>query len=158
MHFITYFLASLISFLGLVVGIILVLLAPEEQKPGTKYFIFLQNLLFISAIALFLFFSGVNALFVFLAVVLFVAGVFKIKTKNYFKKTEIMYAVLAFVFFLSLMHINLFIIESVLIFLFGMPSGSLLFQRRKKNYYRVVFGNMAFLLIALSLFLVSVFA
>ena len=36
MEIITYFPAALISYLGLILGIIIITLAPEEQKPGKK--------------------------------------------------------------------------------------------------------------------------
>ena len=38
MEFINYFFASIISFLGLAAGILLIKIAPEEQKPLKKYF------------------------------------------------------------------------------------------------------------------------
>ena len=34
-----YFLAPILSYLGLLAGIILVLMSPEEQKPGTPLFV-----------------------------------------------------------------------------------------------------------------------
>ena len=44
--YLNYFLASIISYLGLLVGLIIIKLAPEEHKPGKKYFILLRKILF----------------------------------------------------------------------------------------------------------------
>ena len=155
MDFINYLIISLISFFGLILGIILVLIAPEEQKTGKKYFILLQDLFFILSITLFLSFFRVNIIFIFFVMLLFIIIRLKIKIRNNFKKAELMYLILAFIFFLSLRNIDLFLIESVLIFLFGMPTGSLLFSKRKRNYLKVVFKNIIFLVIASLLFLLS---
>lgn len=42
---------ALLSFLGLIAGYFLVLIAPEEIEPGYKYFVIMQNVLFSSFIA-----------------------------------------------------------------------------------------------------------
>ncbi|MCG8571015.1 MAG: hypothetical protein MJB14_12820, partial [Spirochaetes bacterium] len=80
----------------------------------------------------------------------------KIKVKNNFKKSMILYFILAVILFVSLGNNNLFLIESVLIFLFGMATGSLLFK--KKNHFEIVLKNSIFLIVALALpFLFSYF-
>jgi len=152
MELINYLLAGLISFFGLIFGMILVSIAPEEQKPGRKYFILLQNLFFILSAVFFLIFLELNAIFIFLAVVLLIVYFLKVKVENV-KRSQSMYLILAVIFFLSLRSSNLFLIEAVLIFLFGMPTGSLLFNRKKKNYFKVVFKNIIFLVVVWGLFL-----
>ena len=156
MGFINYFLAGLISFSGLILGIILISIAPEEQKPGKKYFILMQNILFVLIIFFFLFYLQVN-LFIFLAVIILTTYFLRIKTKNNFIRSFLIYFALGVVFFLSSVNLNLFLIESVLIFLSGMPTSSLLFDNKKKNYFRVVFSNIVFLVTALFLFLIFYF-
>jgi len=157
MDFINYFLASLISFFGLILGIILILIALEEQKPGKKYFIYLQNLFFILAIFFYLFYLKINLFIVFLIISLLIIYFLKIKIKDNFKKSQNMYVFLAIIFFFSLKDGNLFLIEAVLIFLFGVPTGSLLFDKKKKNYFKVVLRNAVFLVVGCGLFLISNF-
>lgn len=157
MDFINYFLASLISFFGLILGIILILIAPEEQKPGKKYFVFLQNLFFVLAVFFLLYFFKINIFLNLLAVILLAVYFFKIKIKDNFKKSQMMYFLLAVIFFFSLKDLNLVLIESAIIFLFGMLTGSLLFNRKKKNYLKVVLSNGVFLVAALFLYSISYF-
>ena len=58
--YLSYFLASIIAYLGLLLGIILIRLAPEEQRSGKKYFILLKKILFFLIIVSILFFYKVN--------------------------------------------------------------------------------------------------
>lgn len=154
MLFINYFLASLVSFFGLILGIILVSIAPEEQKPGKKYFIPLQNLFFILSVFFFLYFLKINIYIIFLIAILLAIYFLKIKVKDNLRKSEFLYFLLAIIFFLSSKNTSMFLTESVVIFLFGMPTGSLLFNKTKKNYFRVFFKNIIFLVVALLLFLI----
>ena len=154
MLFINYFIASLISFFGLILGIILIKIAPEEQKPGEKYFILLQNLFFTLSIVLFLYFLKINIIITFLIAILLTAYFSKIKIRDYFRKSEFLYFLLAIIFFLSSKNTSLFLTESVIIFLFGMPTGSLLFNRKKKNYFKVGLRSIIFLVVALLLFFI----
>lgn len=154
MLFINYFLAGLISFFGLILGIILIKIAPEEQKPGKKYFILLQNLFFILSVILLLYFLKIDMGIIFLTAILLTYFISRIKIKNYFRKSEFLYFLLAIIFFLSSKNTSLFLTESVIVFLFGMPTGSLLFDRKKKNYFKVVLRSIIFLVVALLLFLV----
>ncbi len=155
MQFINYFLASLISFFGLILGMILVSIAPEEQKPGRKYFIFLQNLFFVLSLVFFLVFLKVNIFLVFLLIILSIFYFSKAKIKDYFKKSGLIYAVLAFTFFLSSKDTNLFLIGALFIILFGMATGSLLLDRRKKNYLKVISSGIIFLALTQLLFLLN---
>jgi len=154
MIFINYFIASLISFFGLILGIILVSIAPEEQKPGKKYFILLQNLFFILSVVFLLYFLEIDMGIIFLTAVLLTYYFSRIKIKDYFSKSEFLYFLLAIIFFLSSKNTSLFLTESVILFLFGMPTGSLLFDRKKKNYFKVVLRSIIFLVVALLLFLI----
>ena len=62
MQFINYFFASVVSFLGLLIGIILVKIAPEEQKPLEKYFVLLRRILLL-LIFIFLMFYYIGKVF-----------------------------------------------------------------------------------------------
>jgi len=154
MLFINYFIASLISFFGLILGMILIKIAPEEQKPGKKYFILLQNLFFTISIILFLYFLKINSGIIFLIAISLIIYLSKIKIKDYFRKSEFLYFLLAIIFFLSSKNTSSFLTESVIIFLFGMPTGSLLFNKKNKNYLKVVLRSIIFLVVSLLLFLI----
>ena len=154
MQIINYFLASIISYLGLFLGIILVKIAPEEQKPGTKYFIFLKKLIFFLVIISPLFFNGINATLLLFLSILTLVLLFNEKI-NIIKKLEryhLIYFILGIVFFLSTKIIGLFIIESILIFLYGLPTASLSFNAKRKYYTDIFLKNALFFIPAILLY------
>jgi|TARA_Y100000310_G_C20656250_1_gene802128 hypothetical protein len=137
---INYFLASIISFLGLLLGIILIKFAPEEQKPGKKYFMAFKTIISILVVLVFIIFSKFNV-FAFTGLLVFVLLLFNKKFKN---NDALIYLVLGTILALSYKNINLFLIESVLIFLYGIPAASLTFNVKKKNYIEVFKKNIWF--------------
>lgn len=155
MQFINYFFASLASFSGLLIGMMLVKIAPEEQKPLGKYFVFARKILLsaIFAFLLFYFFTDrfyASTLIAYLVFLLFI----EYKLKDLFKKTIITYALFGILFFLSLKNTNLFAIESSLMLLYGLPAASLLYSKKEKKNYELIFYNAGFLIIANLLFFV----
>lgn len=153
MQFITYFSASIISFLGLLIGILLVKIAPEEQKPLEKYFALLRKilLLLIFAFLIFFYFNDWFFLMVLLAYFAFLIF-FEYKIINRLKKSMVIYSLLGILFFLSSKNTNLFTIESSLILLYGMPTASLLFNKKENNCLKIIFYNLGFVIIANVLF------
>src|SRR3989338_523141 len=123
MQIMTYFLASIISYLGLLAGVILVKMAPEEQKPGKKYFILIKKLIFFLIIAFLLAYYKINLIYSLLT--LLFAGM--IIAGGKLEKPEFAYFFLGIIFFLSGKVTGLFAIESVLVFLYGIPAASLAF-------------------------------
>lgn len=154
MQYINYFFASLASFFGLLIGIILVKIAPEEQKPLSKYFILLKKLLLLLAFAFlafyyfgsWLYFIGLAALFAFL---LF----FEHKTKNLSKKSIIIYMILGVLFYLSSKNINLLATESSIVLSYGIATASIEFSRKKP--YKTLFYSAGFIIAASLLFLIT---
>lgn len=151
MQFVTYLLTSLVSFLGISVGTILVFIAPEEQKPLKKYTLFFQYglLLLIFLFSLFFFFIQNKLIFSGLLLLLFTSIYLM---KNHHFPSPIIYLFLAVVFYMGSLNQNLFIIESTLIFLYGITTGILLTKRRKKNYASLLFLHGTFLVGATILF------
>ena len=155
MQFINYFFASLISFSGLIIGLMLVKIAPEEQKPLEKYFVMLRKIL-LFMIFVFILFYYFNSWFYMMTL----AGYFifllfvEHKTKNMLKKSMIIYTLLGILFFLSSRNMNLFIIESSLILLFGLLTASLIYNKKDKNEYKLIFYNAGFIIIANILFFI----
>ena len=155
MQFINYFFASVISYLGLIIGVMLVKTAPEEQKPLEKYFIAARKTSLL-AIFIFLFFFYFNdhfnllVLAVYFGFLLFV----EFKLNDLFKKTIISYTLFGILFFLSSKNINLFTIESSLILLYGIPTASLMYNKKVKNEYMIIFYNIGFIALANILFFI----
>ena len=148
MQFINYFFASVTSYLGLLIGAMLVKMAPEEQKPLEKYFVLLRKILLLM-IFLFVLFYYLNdylnilILTAYIAFLLFV----EYRLKDLSKKSIVTYTILGILFFLSSKNQNLFTIESSLILLYGLPTASLLYNKKEKDY-KILFYSTGFVLIA----------
>lgn len=151
--FINYILASIVSYLGLLIGIILISLAPEEQKPGRKYFIFLKMILFLFIIALFLFFYEINLVFslALLASVLVLIFYGKLHLEN----SLLVYSLFGLIFYFSSKIASLFVFESVLILLYGIPNSSLIINSKKNNYKEILLKNLWFFLPIVILYLIA---
>ena len=148
--YLNYFLASIIAYLGLLLGIILIKLAPEEQKPGTQYFILLKKILFFIALVAILFFYKVNIIFT--TVLLLFVIILMLNKKINLNKSGLVYFFLGILFYLSSKILNLFVIESVLIFLYGIPNASLILK--KKNYFDIFLKNLWFFVPVILLYFV----
>ena len=147
MQFLNYFLASVLSYFGLLIGIILIRIAPEEQKPLEKYFIIMRKLLLLLIFAFLVFYYFKNLIYILLlaacfAVILLIGH----RIKDSLKKLILSYAVLGFLFFLGSGNNNLFVIESSLILLYGVPAASLIYN--KKNHYKIMLHSLTFAAIA----------
>ena len=143
MEILNYVLIATLVSTGLILGRVLANIAKEEIKPGKKYLIILQKLLFCSAIILLMYLNKTNVHYIWIgALVIFVY-------LYYYKKIspEIVYAVLGLVFYLSV-KTEYFLIASSLIFLYGLPSGTLLKDKKK-----IALNLLLFLVVAVGLFL-----
>ncbi len=155
MQFINYFSASIISYLGLMTGIMLVRIAPEERKPLQKYFIFMRKilLLIIFVFLLFFYFNDYFNLPVLAMYFIFLLFI-EFKVDDLLKKSILTYALLGILFFLSSKNTNLFAIESSLILLYGIPTASLMYNRKEKNSFKILFYNIGFIVITNLLFFI----
>ncbi|HJN56513.1 MAG TPA: hypothetical protein QGI22_00950 [Candidatus Woesearchaeota archaeon] len=142
MQILNYFLASIIAYLGLLLGIFLIKLAPEEQNPGKTYFLLLKKITFFLVIGFMLFFYNIN--FILLVALLFFIVILMINKKLNLEKSSLTYFFLGIVFFLSSKIINLFVIESILIFFYGIPTASLILNLKEKNYKSIFIKNLWF--------------
>lgn len=149
MQFLNYFFASLISYLGLLAGILLVRIAPEEQKPLRRYFEWLRKLimLLIFLFPIFYYSNSPAYIFALLAYLIFIIFM-EYKSSNLLRKSIIIYTALGIIFYLSSKNPNLFAIESSLIFLHGMPAASIIFSKKEKNYAAIFLNNLGFLIVA----------
>ena len=153
MQLLNYSLISLISFLGLLVGMLLAFTAKEELEPGKKYFQLLQKLTLLLIVIFLLNFFNIN---IYLRIIIYILFIF-LMTLNI--KSQIIYPVLGVVFFLSLRDINLFTTNSILIFLYGFPTGSLftkkIINKRKLFVFKkIILNYFWFVVIAIILKLI----
>lgn len=127
MEILNYVLALILSFSGVFVGMFLGYIAKEELKPGKRYFIWIQNIILILAAIFVLYSFHLNIILFILIGLIITLGII------YFKPKAILgYLFLAILFFLSMRNTSLFMLTSSFIFLYGFPTGSLIFA--KKNY------------------------
>ena len=128
---------SLISFIGLLIGILLAKLSPEEIKPGRKYFILLEKIVLIAIIITLIYYSEISLLGIFIGAFI-----------GYFFRKEYFYLGLALM--ISLKHVNFNFLLASLIFIYGLPYGTLL----KRHILKEVNINLVLFLIPL-LFLIN---
>jgi hypothetical protein len=141
-QFLSYFLGSLAIYLGLLIGVILIKLAPEEQKPGRKYFIIFRKILFFLILIPILFYYNINIIYSSALLLFIVALMFGNKLR--LNKSYLVYLLFGIIFFLSSKFSDLFVIVSALIFLYGIPNASLIFNMKKKNYADIFVKNLIF--------------
>ncbi|MBW3001598.1 hypothetical protein KY338_00370 [Candidatus Woesearchaeota archaeon] len=142
MEILNYALIVLVASLGLMSGRIIAWIAKEEIKPGKKYFIVLQKILFCFIVFLLMYSNKTNVHYTWVgALVLFVY-------LSWLKKipTYIISAVLGTGMYLASLTDNFLLISGV-IFLHGLPAGSLM-----KNKKEVILNIVVFLAVAVGLF------
>ncbi len=110
---IDYFLTLTIAFAGVFAGGLLAIISPEELKPGEKYWKILKWVLLAVIITVLFYFSQLIIYAIIITALLV-----------YLKIINREYPALAFVFFLSAYEGFLFIASS-LIFIYGLPAGTL---------------------------------
>lgn len=122
--------SSIIIYLGIFVGIILIFMAPDEKKHGKKYFIIFQRVLFWIAVSLISFkfileFSWLQFLFYIIPLIIILMQMIYGKFNSYLS-----YLLFAIILYISAYNRNLFLIEGTLIFLYGMATGSLIGDKK----------------------------
>ena len=143
------FLVPIIAFLGFPFGLFLSFLSPEEMKPGEKYFRLIQNLLLVFILFFILDYYSSPLIVSIMITTLFFLGVFYWRNKH---KSITLYIILAVLLFLSSDNSSLFALESSLIFMYGLPSGSLI-KCKKKDSLKIVAKHSIFILLTIFLLL-----
>ena len=150
MNILNYSVIALIAYIGLFIGFILAIMAKEELKPGKKYFIFLQKaILLLIFLFLFIGFNYLSVLLLFALILIYV-----LKKRIEFGESPYIYTILAIIFYLSSKNLNQFVIESSLIFLYGLPTGTLLTKKSNKETIINILKNIIFVIIAVILALI----
>ena len=154
MNLLNYSLTAAISYIGLFVGFILAMIAEEEIKPGKKYLIYLQKIILLLIFIFLVTYINLNYTLAILILAFIIIHIIKKSYKKEFNEIPYTYIILAIIFYLSSKNPNLFVIESSLIFLYGLPAGSLLTKKSKKESIANILINIPFVLIAIILFLI----
>ena len=120
-----YFLVSVIAYLGLLAGYIILHLAQEEKKPGMKYFKFIENVLFFVSLIVLVYYNA--SLIALIAIIFWLL----------YRKYSIYIAYLSFAFGFFVLGGNL--IYATIIFGYGLTAGSIIYQPRKNRLSRIIF-------------------
>lgn len=126
------FFIPLVSFLGLVVGIILAKVSPEEMKPGKKSFQAMRILTLFLLIAALLYYSGLNLYLLAIGLAL-----------GLFVRLGYLYLGAALAGALMMSRESLLIVSS-LVFIYGMPYGSLLESQKKITLQKLLSFALVF--------------
>lgn len=153
MNFINYLLVSLVAFLGIFVGFFLALYTKEELKQGKKYFILLQKILLTLIFGFLLFFFQIQ-----LNIILFISIIFLVFLLVTDSNQQLpIYIALGIIFSITSCNHDIFLTVSSLIFLYGIPTGTLLTQKMLREKKITIIKNllrttMWFLVIAIILY------
>ncbi|MBD3204472.1 hypothetical protein GF327_09350 [Candidatus Woesearchaeota archaeon] len=124
MNFIDYSITLLISYSGIFVGIFLAFFAKEELPTAKPYLQVLQTLLLITI--LFFLIKVFNPIIFILIFTALFSGIFYMRKKLRLRKISIfMYPIFSLIFFLISKN-DIFPYFASLIYLYGLPTGSLL--------------------------------
>lgn len=152
MSFTTYATTAVIAFIGLILGSILAFIAPEELKPGERYFILFSKVIFLVALIYFMLFNKTN---IHLTIIFSVIFAFII----YFKEINsvIAYLILGAIFYSSYRDTAMFFAISGLIFIYGLFTGTLFVyknmgEKRIKIIARLILNHIIFLVAVLPLY------
>ena len=146
-----YFLAPMISYLGLLVGMALILMCREEQKPGKRYFIILKKILLFLSISVFLFFIGISIIL--LASLSALMALLLSWEKMPVKNDMLAYLIFGIIIAMSYASQQYFMIQSVIVFIYGLPASSFAFDARKKNYLGMFGKNAVFFIPVIIIYL-----
>ncbi|MBU0616002.1 MAG: hypothetical protein KJ601_07990 [Nanoarchaeota archaeon] len=115
------FLAVLIAFLGIVAGLIIALMTKEELKPGKKYFLLMRKTLLLAMVVLMVIFLYDRWIYLLITatafIIVIVAKQFKLSNSAYNLLTYLLFGL---VLFYASLETELFVIESVLVFIYGL--------------------------------------
>lgn len=130
MTLLTQTLIILSSLTGFLFGMILSLIAPEELKPGKKYFLLIKRILFFLLFFTINFFFYQSNQYIYLVIfTIFALNLFVIELRNksiYYEAFN--YAIFIIPYFLTSSSFH--ILLPSLLFLYGLPAGTLVRLRK----------------------------
>ncbi len=160
-YMITYILTTLFAFLGVYVGAILAFISPEELKPGRMYLRACMNTVLIFTVLILLY--SYNAHIAVLILLGVAASSFLYYTSDTSPVNQIAYFLLGIAFFFAAKNADLFILISSLVFIYGLPLGSLFVLRKAKKSKQTILADLLlnygfFVIVALMTNLIILYA
>lgn len=129
--FLPLFLSLILIFSGLFAGIALAFIAREEARSGAKYFAWIKKIILAMVFPLFLLLTKFSIASILLAI-LFVGAFFLWKKRIFkFDRDIVHYLLFGILLGISSNNPELFQVEGSLVFLYGMPAGTLI--KKNKN-------------------------
>ena len=154
MEYLNYLLAVVICFISIYAGFFLALIAKEELKAGNKYFLVFQKaILAVVVVSTIFVIDNVYVSFILLGVLVYFMFI------AHHVKDIFIYLLFGVLLYLNSQYGNLFLMQSALVFLYGLPAGSLLtfkmIRRKKSKILTSIFMKYIwFVVVALVLFMV----
>ncbi len=145
-----FFSAAVISYLGLLAGFFLAFLTREELPTARKYFPWLQRIVILAAAA-----TGMSFLNIGFAVKIAAYAILLLLIAVRIN-IQLFYALFGALLFASAKDANSLLVLSSLVFLFGLVSGGMSFDRRagrKGMHVRMLVSNSVYVAVAVALFL-----
>lgn len=136
----TYLVVLIVSFLGVYAGAILGFLAPKELKPGKNYFVGMMNTILVFAVVLLLYAYGAPLLLLALLGILLAVCLYMMTEST--PINQIAFFLLGIALYFSTKSTDLFVGIAILIFLYGMPMGSLYVARHIKQSKSVLLSDI----------------
>lgn len=153
MEILNYSLVAIVISIGLFLGIWLAKIAREELKPGAKYLEVFSDLVLAGVFVVLAF----HYQFDWVVIALLSAGYLALLFLNQIKKIYFFYFVFGIFYFITL-DSKYFLILASLLFVYGLPMGSLEFYRKhpKREYMKnIALSIAAFLLSSHVLYLLG---
>ena len=150
MQLLNYAIASVIAYSGIAAGMMLIFMGPEEKKDGKRYFVIMQMAIIVLVSFFLLYFSRLRISYLLTAAALLLTSFLRVKDE--IKKQHLVYMLLGIAFYMSSENIKLCLTESSLIFIYGMPTGSLICNSKKKlKSIGMVLAYSHFILLSIAL-------
>ena len=127
----TYAFASILALLGFFIGMFLARVVPEELKSGLQFFVMLKKMLLLSIFVLFINlieFSFFLKIFIYTLIIILFAMVDLMPFQ--------LYMLLTFLLLLATPITQNFFIQTSLVFLYGLPAGTLYVIENMKDSFK----------------------
>jgi len=160
MEMIIDLLLLVVAYMGFIIGIVLSLISPEEMKPGRYYFLNIRKILFLVILILpflqkntFVMVSELNLILLYLIYYFICRKRFE---KKKFVETSARYVVFTLMY-LFIIPEQMRLIFLVVMFLYGLPEGSLLEKKEKNIVYLLRVFCAPIILALLSIIVKTIF-
>ena len=120
-------LTYMVVFFGLVIGVALAYIAREELATGRKHFIFLRDIIVTLAVLFLLYFYDLNRFVILFMTIIVFLTLINLRLDN----DHVLYFFLSVILMLTHKDTTFFEIESILVFLYGFPAGTLFAMKHK---------------------------